>query len=516
MKVSKVDFAQTNQFSSLFQDYITEKSQLKEFYNLFPRVENFEDQIKQKQFSEESRSVLVDALKEQYQHIGEEPENIELLAEDNTFTVTTGHQLNIFTGPLYFIYKIVTVINTCKDLKHKYPDYNFVPIYWMATEDHDFDEISYFRLNGKKHIWKTEQTGAVGRFNTKQLQQILAAVPGMPKFFINAYTKSKNLAEAVRSYVHHLFGEHGIVVVDGDHPKLKAALKPVIREDIFETAVKPMVDEQSTKLEETGYKTQVYARDINFFYLKDDVRERIEEVDGKYQVLNTEISFGADELSNLIDQNPEYFSPNVILRPLYQELILPNLAYAGGPSEVGYWLQLKTIFDHFKVAFPMLMPRNFALVLTSPIETKMGKVGISIEDLFKPKSKLEAELVTKSTEKDIQLNGQKDAILEWFDKIKAQAQAIDPTLSQHVEAQQTKTANRLDIIEKKFIRAEKKNQSDRMRQLSAVLDEIFPNGTPQERIDNFLNFYILNPDFVNELIAYLEPLDFRFNIVHHD
>ncbi|HEY3430867.1 MAG TPA: bacillithiol biosynthesis BshC, partial [Cyclobacteriaceae bacterium] len=160
MKLQKISLAETNSFSSFFIDYIRQHQQLKKFYGRFPEIKNFKDQIseKTKSFSQSSRDKLTHVLQQQYEKytIPESVKNnILSLQQKNTFTVTTGHQLNIFTGPLYFIYKIVTVINACKELKKEYPEYNFVPVYWMASEDHDFDEIKYFKLAGKKYVWET-------------------------------------------------------------------------------------------------------------------------------------------------------------------------------------------------------------------------------------------------------------------------------------------------------------------------------------------------------------------------
>jgi uncharacterized protein YllA (UPF0747 family) len=155
MRIQKLELADTQAFSSFFLDYIHQKENLKPFYSLFPRIENFETQIesKAKSFPQTSRNILTAVLKEQYNGLTVSTatqQNIESLKSENTFTVTTGHQLNIFTGPLYFVYKIVTVINACKQLKQQYPAYNFVPVYWMASEDHDYEEIKYFRVSGKK------------------------------------------------------------------------------------------------------------------------------------------------------------------------------------------------------------------------------------------------------------------------------------------------------------------------------------------------------------------------------
>jgi bacillithiol biosynthesis cysteine-adding enzyme BshC len=368
MQTHKLAFANTHAFSSFFLDYIQQKESLQKFNNRFPTPENFKDQFQEKMssFPIHNREVLVTTLKEQYKGLvitESVTSNIASLANQKTFTVTTGHQLNIFTGPLYFIYKIVTVINACKKLKALYPGYHFVPVYWMASEDHDFEEIQYFTLYGKKYVWTTDQKGAVGRFTTKSIESLFAEIPGDISVFKNAYAKNKTLAGAVRQYVNELFGKEGLVVVDADHREFKKLFRNAIQDDLFQHTPKKLVEERNKQLESLGYHTQVFARDINFFYLENGLRNRLEKNNNTFKVVDTEIEFTQDQVKQLIESEPEKFSPNVILRPLYQEMILPNLAYVGGPAEVTYWLQLKGVFDYFKVPFPILMPRNFALVL---------------------------------------------------------------------------------------------------------------------------------------------------------
>lgn len=516
MDLTKVDYRDTHQFSSLFLDYINDKSQLREFYGERPEIGAFDALIKERNFPPESRKILCQVLSRQYQQLTTTDhvrKNLDLLENGDTFTITTGHQLNIFTGPLYFIYKIVSVINSCKQLKEVYPNKNFVPVYWMASEDHDFDEISYFRLNGKKHQWQTDQKGAVGKFNPKELKELLAQVPGIPDFFKEAYLKHDTLADAVRHYVNELFGEFGLVVVDGDDADLKKLVIPVIKDDVFNHTPNDLVEKQSARLDQMGYKTQIFPRKINFFYMADGLRSRIVEEDGKYKVLDTELFFTTNEIKADIEIHPEHYSPNVVLRPVYQELVLPNLAYIGGPAEVAYWLQLKPVFDHFKIPFPVLMPRNFAMIIPKHLYEKWMKTGLTLKDLFLEKDDLFSKAVKDQTAHDIHLNGEMENIMTLFDKIKAQAAEIDPTLAPHVEAQQAKTKSRLEIIEKKFVRAEKRHQSDRLRQIESVLDELFPYGTPQERIDNFLNFYLGNPQFIEQLIANFDPFDYRYVVL---
>lgn len=518
MQPKKIPLADTKAFSSFFLDYIEQKNSLKPFYNRFPLIENFKEQIsdKSKSFPSDNRQILTSTLHKQYKDITVTEQvktNIEALSDPKTFTVTTGHQLNIFTGPLYFIYKIITVINTCKELKSKYPEYNFVPVYWMASEDHDYDEIKYFRLYGRKYVWETDQKGAVGRFSTKGLEQVLNQLPGDVQIFKDAYLKNRKLSDAVRHYVNTLFGQQGVISLDADDAELKGLFKEVIKKDVIECSTIKVVEDTNQQLNELNYKTQVFCRDINFFYLEDNVRSRIEKKDGLFHVLDTSISFTEKQISDLIEREPEKFSPNVILRPLYQEYILPNLAYVGGPAEVIYWLQLKKVFDQFQIPFPILMPRNFAMVMEHQVNRKFEKTGLEVNQLFEHKNFLFNHWVLKHSKHNLTVGYERTTVSEIFSKLQQRAETIDKTLGPFVGAEGKRALNSLEKIERKLLRAEKRVQSDKLRQIESVKDTLFPNGSLQERTDNFLNFYQQDPAFISHLIRNFNPFDFQFNIL---
>ena len=514
--LSKIDLDKTNSFSKAFLDYISGKEELLPFHSGLPSIEIFEKQIAQRNFNGDNRSKLADVLQEQYKEIEISEAihtNIELLREKNTYTITTGHQLNIFTGPLYFIYKIVTVIRACEELKKQYPFYNFVPVYWMASEDHDFEEISYFRYASKKFQWQTDQTGAVGRFDPKELKELIDDFAGTPEFFREAYLKSQILTEAVRKYVNHLFGEKGLVIIDSDNKILKSLFNEVIKADLFDHTPEKAVNKTSQKLEKLGYKAQVFAREINLFYLKENIRNRIERSEDMYQVVDTDISFSESEMKEEVAKYPERFSPNVILRPLYQERILPNLAYVGGPSELVYWLQLKDNFNHFGITFPLLMPRNFGAILDRNILSKIEKAHLSFEDLFKKDLDLVNEKVSESTQYKLNLSEQKRELKELFDKALSQAKDIDITLERTVLGEHRKSEKALEKIEKKLLKAERRNQEVLVNRIYAIKEYLFPDGTPQERKDNFLNFFLNDPEFVNLCLESFDPFDYRFHLL---
>lgn len=518
MQLKKIPFADTKSFSPFFLDYIQQKESLKPFYHRFPNLPNIKEQLadKAKSFSTAARATLVEALQQQYNGITISTpvqSNIDALAYDKTFTVTTGHQLNIFTGPLYFIYKIVTVINTCKQLQAAYPEFTFVPVYWMASEDHDYDEIKYFRLYGKKYTWHTQQSGAVGRFSLKDFNSLLQEVPGEINVFRDAYSKSKTLSEAVRRYINALFEADGLVIVDGDHATLKASFTSVIKDDVFKNETKKRVDQTNTSLEQLGYKPQIFCRDINFFYLDEQLRSRIEKKNDKYEVLDSHLVFTEAELQAQIQSNPERFSPNVILRPLYQEMILPNLAYVGGPAEVIYWLQLKSVFDFYQVPFPVLMPRNFAMVMDHTVTRKFEKTGLTLKDLFEEKNYIFNHWVLKHSPRNLTVGEELNKLAQLFDEIKKRAESVDKSLMALVGAEGKRALNSVENIERKMLRAEKRLHTDKLRQIEAVKDLLFPNGSLQERTDNFLNFYQPDETFIEKVKQHFDPFDFQLHVL---
>lgn len=519
MHSNPVALKDTQAFSTSFIDYIEGKEELKSFYGLEPRPESFLAQIERKHFPETHRLTLCQVLEEQYEGYEVAPAlaaSLSDLSQSNTFTITTGHQLNIFTGPLYFIYKIVTVINACKELKAKYPDYNFVPVYWMASEDHDFEEISYFNLFGKKYQWECSDKGAVGRLSTQSLEALLAELPEKAELFEKAYLNHGNLADAVRCYVNDLFGEEGLVVLDADDDRLKALFAPQIKDDLLNHSANSLVENTNQKLDSLGYKTQIFPREINFFYLDDSIRERIIKDGNTYKVNNTELEFTEEEILSLLDSNPEKFSPNVVMRPLYQEVILPNLAYVGGPAEVIYWLQLGQVFDHYQVAFPILLPRNFALVINKAAQKKLDKFSWDDTTLFQSTDDLQEAYVDEHGNDEVSLNGEYKDLESVFNQLIEKAETIDGSLKGFISAEHAKAVKSIDNIGKRLKKSEERKHEVELNQIAGIKDKLFPGGGLQERHDNFLNFYINNPNFVKELIAALKPFDLSMHVLREE
>jgi bacillithiol biosynthesis cysteine-adding enzyme BshC len=529
MPTECISYKDTNYFSKLICDYLDEASQLRDFYHRFPRIENFEAQISEKQQSYTSlnRQVLVDVLKAQYKNVNTSAltkSNMQLLLKENTFTITTGHQLNLFTGPLYFLYKIVSTINLTAQLKKAYPNYHFVPVYWMATEDHDFDEINYFNFKGKKLRWNRPSTGAVGRLSTEGLDAVFevfsAELPvginaeELKKLFKRAYLEQQNLSDATRFLANELFGAYGLIILDADDAALKKIFAPFVSKELMEQTSENQIIETNKRLEDLGYGTQVNPRDINLFYLTDELRERITLVNDKYHIVNTKISFTKDEILGELNNHPECFSPNVVLRPLYQEVILPNLCYIGGGGELAYWFQLKSNFDVNKVPFPMLLLRNSALIKSEKISEKLEKLHISNKDLFLGKESLINKKVRQISNIDIDFSPQKQHLQEQFKALYELAEQTDPSFTGAVKAQEVKQLKGLNHLEKRLLKAQKRKLKDHVERMTEHYNELFPNSNLQERATNFSEFYMEHgEDLVLQLFNSLEPLDLNFSVI---
>jgi bacillithiol biosynthesis cysteine-adding enzyme BshC len=526
MQAKYISYQETQSFSQIVLDYLSQKETLGEFYKYSTDYTGFQKAIKERTVLTD-RSILVQVLQDQYANLSSSAsvkENISLLAEDKTFTITTGHQLNLFTGPLYFIYKIVTAINLAKDLKKKFPAYNFVPVYWMATEDHDFEEINHVKVEDMMIRWNTDAAGATGKISTADLKEVLATYVGylgiskngtkLARLVESAYTNNKTLSDATRELVDGLFAQEGLVCIDADDLRLKKQFAPIISQDITEQHSFRLIEKSNAALEHAGYKPQVNPRGINFFYMTEGLRERITEVNGEFEVLNTEIKFSKAELLAEIENYPERFSPNVVMRPVYQELILPNLAYIGGGAEVTYWLQLKANFDHYNIPYPVLLLRNSALLIDKRSERKMQILGISHKSLFKPNEVLKNEWVKSHVDTYISLQDEEQSIRAVFDQIKLNAYKIDKTLSLSAEAAKTRALKLLESLDKKMLRAEKRKHETSLSQVDNLKCKLFPSGVLQERVLNIAPMYVLYGDeFIDSLLASFRPLDFQFTVI---
>ncbi len=525
-KKTALTYEQTTFFSKLILDYISGADHLKSFYTAAPEINSFSQAIENKTKQKINRKLLVNTIEQQYKaaNCQEPTANCQLLLKETTFTVTTGHQLCLFTGPLYFIYKIISTINLAEELKKKYPANNFVPIYWMASEDHDFAEINHIHLFGKKTEWNPVNGATsmpVGKISTEgisllidELKPILGESENAKRLldlFDKAYNNTNNLSNATRILVHELFGEYGLVILDADDKALKKEFSEIMLDDIKQQSNFALVNESIKKLEAAGYKSQVNPREINIFYMTETLRERIVFEGENYKINNTDLVFTESEIENELINFPERFSPNVVLRPVYQEKILPNLAYIGGGGELAYWLEYKSMFEFHKIQFPLLILRNSLLWADAASADKWQKFGFSVADYFSTVDELIKTFMAKNTNDEISLKGEQENLKIIFNSISAKAQKKDSTLMAPVEAELQKALAAISNLENKILKAEKQKQETSLNQIKKIKEKLFPQGELQERYETFSSFYLkYGTSFIANVKQNLDPLEFHF------
>lgn len=528
---NRLPYRQTGCFTKIVMDYIDQAAAISPFYTHPPSLAGIKEAIEARKNFNTNRNVLVDELKKQYANVSTSEkvqQNIESLASADTFTITTAHQPNIFTGPLFFIYKILHVIKLAEHFHSLLPSFKFVPVYCMGSEDADLDEIGHTYVDGQKIQWETTQTGAVGRMMVdKELIKLISLVEGQLSVqpFGNeiialvkeCYKENSLIQDATFRFVNALFSEYGLIVVVPDNPALKKQMIPVFEDDLLNGTDSEIVENTSKKLAAL-YKTQVNPREINLFYLKDGLRERIVKQGTRYlptgqagRARGSSFDHSEEELKKELQAHPEYFSPNVILRGLYQETILPNIAFIGGGGEVAYWLQFKDLFANYKVPFPVLILRNSFLVVEKKWQDKISNLGFTIEDFFLPEQELVNRLVARETDNMLRLNGTFTEAERLYENIKKQAVSIDITLEKHVDSLKLQTMNRLQELEKKMLRAEKRKFTDQERQIHTIKEHLFPGNGLQERKENFMSCYAKwGRDFINQLYKHSLGLEQEF------
>lgn len=522
-------YSATGYFSGLMLHYLQDNEKVRPLYKYPFNADAFEQAVTDVSNGNYNRAALVQILQKQY--IGFTPtaatqKNITLFARQNTFAVVTGHQPCLFTGPLYFIYKIVSAINLARTLNTLYPNNQFVPVYWMGADDHDFDEINHIQLFGKTLTWEQPLRTATGRIPTHTLAPLLTQLDTLlgnsynaqqlMQLFKTAYLEHPTLAQATRYLVNYLFGEYGLVVVNQDDTQLKSLFAPIMEQELTHAKSYQTVLQTNKYLIQHHYPTQAFARPLNLFYLTDDFRERIifNENNQLFTVNHTNLAFTLPQIQNLLQQHPERFSPNVILRPVYQQWVLPSVAYVGGGGELAYWLQLKGVFNLYGTNYPVLALRNSVLWLEEPLYRKMQQLGLSVQDVFTPISKLTEQYIAKNSQNTLSFAPQTNQLNELFNQIAQIAQNIDPTLQPAVMAEAAKAANSLQNLEAKLLKAEKRKFDTALQQLSNLMGKLFPDGNLQERTDNFIPYYLAHGNrFIPQLLEHLQPLEKQFCVL---
>jgi bacillithiol synthase len=537
---TQIPYRATGLFSNLVNDYIEAKGTAQSFVEYNATIEGYKQAIDQRAFFPTNRKVLVEVLQNQYAQLEKEVtdsnalnnkesfklvnDKVHLLLKENTFTVTTAHQPNIFTGPLYFIYKIIHAIQLAAELKKQFPQHNFVPVYYMGSEDADLEEVGSYTLAGEAYQWNTQQKGAIGRMKVDdELIKLLQNLEGYwsvkplgkeaMEVLKQAYKKGKTISEATLALVHAYFGKYGLVVIQPDNAQLKSLFMDVMEKELRTGFSQKAIQATKDKLAST-YHVQSDGRDLNLFYLKENTRNRIEKQGASYTVVDTDIRFTEEEIIKELHANPDRFSPNVILRGVYQETILPGVAFIGGGGELAYWMELKNVFNEAKVHYPILQLRNSFMFMNEKQMTQWNSLGFALEDVFKPLLDLELNYVKNQTKENLALTQHIASLNNLYESIQQDVIKIDVSLGDHTKNLSVQAQKKLALLEKKMVRAEKRKQKTSIDRIQAIKGSLFPKNSLQERVENFAEWVgDYGWDWVEAVLQHSTTLNPSFTII---
>lgn len=521
MRIEKLPFSEIPNFSKTDIAYQCADKALRPFYKYPVEKDIFSQVIRDKSTEEIDRDLLYDVISDHYKRLSiQEPAILKRIREPRAYTVITAHQPVLFTGPLYFVYKIASAINLAKALNSEL-DETIIPLFITGGEDHDLEEMDHLHLFGKRIAWQPGQTGPVGRMSLDGMQETAdtlfdilgtsANAEALKEMIRESMSDTATYADMMIKFVHALFKGTDLVILNMDDARLKRGFAGIMEQELLEHVSQEIVTRTQRKLEEAGFSTQAYVRETNLFYLLDQQRNRIEFNDGKYHILDTDLTFSVDEMTGELKNHPERFSPNVIMRPLFQEKMIPNLAYIGGGGELAYWLDRKEQFEHFGINFPMLIRRNSALWMNQGACKQMRGFELGIRDLFIDIETLVKSWVDRHTAVDLEVDEERALIEKAYEMLEQKSKTIDPTLSKKVGAEGVRHVKQFDQLGGRLMRAQKQKFEQTISKLRKFKEKLFPGGGLQERHDNFMPYYLQSgPAFLETLINDLDPLQKEF------
>lgn len=513
-------------------EYYSNPAQFKSYLNYLPEIDSFKKAAENRSRYPVNRQVLHQIILEGYGESSVEisPEvmkNIELLSDRKTFTVATAHQPCLLGGPFYFFLKIASVISLANALNKKYGEmFNVVPVFIIGGEDHDFEEVSKVSINNTEIVWKhTDIGGPVGRMNHQGTYEVLAQLKSLVgdseegrkifDVFRRSYENTATFAQATLYWVNEIFSDYGLVIVNMDRKLAKDQFIEVMKQEIQTSVSEKLVNDVQQKLNQEGFKSQAFAREINLYKIENKKRKRIIG-DGNevFWIEGNSMRLTRDEVIKDIEENSQDYSPNVVLRPVFQEIILPNLAYLGGGGELAYWVERKAQFDHFGIHYPILIRRDSLSWLDKTVLKKIKELNIDVSQFFMSRDIIIREFLSSGDKVSLYAEEEKKKIAEYLELICIKAEKKDPTVASALRAESRRIAKQVDQMENRLFRAEKQREDIAVNRIDYIKEKLFPTGKLQERNDAFIPLFIKTKGMLADiLIKNINPMDRRWNLL---
>jgi bacillithiol biosynthesis cysteine-adding enzyme BshC len=505
-------------FSRLFVDYVNNYSRVKDFFvGDFRDEKHWRSSLETVSHRSIDRSSLVQVLLNQNRdyHCGVKTlANIDLLLNENTVAIITGQQVGLFSGPLYALYKTLTALKLAERLSQQYPDHNFVPVFWLEGEDHDIEEVSSFTLfNSSNELLRLQyqyedktggkNIGAVCEliFDDsivtlfESLRQSLLPTEFSPKvieLFETAYQKGMTFSRAFIHLFSVLLENSGLIFFDPHNAATKKILIPIFEQELKNVSCTCQLVVAQSELVEQQYHAQVKPRSVNLFMFHNSGRYALEPHSEGFSLKGTRKTFSVDEVLGFLHADPNLFSPNVVLRPICQDYLFPTLAYVAGPSEVAYFAQFKSLYEHFDIPEPIIYPRASATIVEERIRKVIDKFSLRIEDFFGDIDLLKGRVTSTISDFKVEelFSNTFGTVSESLTSLKGGLESIDPTLVPAMENTLTRMQAALNTLKEKTIAAQKRQHDISLRQLDRVSINLFPHSHLQEREMNLI--YYLN------------------------
>ena len=510
----RIPFSDIDDFSTLFKDYCTNYELLAEFYaGDYRDAASRREAVERAAAFERDRETLADVLLEQNERWGltdDVRENIDALRMPESAAVVTGQQVGLFTGPIYTLLKALSTVQLAEQLSRE-TGRPVVPVFWLGGEDHDFEEISQvvllrrneavtLRYDGEP-VADDANTGPVGRIEmgeeidrlVDRLDEILPPTDfkdSVMQRVRNAYRAGATLSDAFALLLRSLFEGAGLVMINSDDARLKRIAAPLYAKELDEAEiVARLVGDVSSTLQRR-YHVQVQVSPANLFLLNERGRFPVDLEGDTYRIRDHEERFTRAGLQDLLARSPERFSPNVVLRPLTQDLLLPTAMYVGGPGEIAYFAQYRPVYDWAGIPMPLVYPRASVTIVESKIAKVLGKYGLSVGDFDEDLDRLFQRVVVEAMDVDVdRLFAEAGRHLhQAVNQVKPQLEEIDRTLVGAAEAMRQSLTEEFDKLKAKALRLEKKNQDLVRDQLEKAQVNLYPAGSLQERALSILYF----------------------------